>query len=853
MKGFCKLVTSWVPGKKQIRRISVSEKFAYFRAIGAANDSFLRQLAGLQERLNTSIFSGMNPLAAETEALRGYVRSMVESFVAMTGEQFKSLIEQHESIDRQIARQLQKAHPAGSGPLIVWPTDAEALRPEIVGPKAARLAEVALNTGLQVPPFFSISVYSYRLFMEASGIGDVIRRMLGSHDFRQSLSIKSFCDMVGRAFAEASLPQVLEEQLLAGYRKLVDLSPHISGVAVRSSAVVEDAESSFAGQFESILNVGESDLINAYKEVVASKYRREAVKYAIARGYGDEEIDMAVLVMTMVQPSASGVAFSQCPDRPDKAMVTAVPGLAQAADSGKVIPDTYFVPIEAPAQVEVLPGKWNSSLHCAAGGGLVEFNEEALSPRAPALQEEAARRVASAANALERHFGSPQDVEWALDKAGTLIMIQTRPLYISSSKMTSQASTPAVEGYRILERGIRAAGGAALGKVHHLLDLEAIETVPEGSILCVPTTSPKLAGVMGTVRGIIAAAGSPTGHMATVAREFEIPCLVGAENAFANLPEGTLVTVDGNAGIIYEGEVKELLSNARAAAVAGLKNPMYASLQQLLAEVAPLNLTEPDAPTFSPDNCRTLHDVARFVHQKSIMEMFKLEDLSPREQRAAHRLIWRAPMEVLLLDLGGGIAEGADRRVPVEQIRSAALLALIEGMTDPRLRWAGPVGFDLKGFMSVVVRSAADDQRYGEPIYCVCAQDYVHFASRLAYHFATVDAICGQSVNENYARFLFFGGAAVAARREWRAHLLATVLRFNGFVVKQEGDRVEAMLAKRHAEQTEEALVMLGRLMMASRHLDMVIESQADAQALAQAFLSGDYAFEHIRRTGIQS
>jgi hypothetical protein len=158
MKSLRGLVTSWVPRKKQIRRISVSEKFAYFRAIGAANDAFLRQLAGLQERLNTSNFSGMNPLAAEAEALRSYVRSMVESFVAMTGEQFKSLLGHHGSLDRQIAQQLLKAHPAGSGPLIVWPTDAEALQPEIVGPKAARLAEVALNAGLQVPPFFSISV-----------------------------------------------------------------------------------------------------------------------------------------------------------------------------------------------------------------------------------------------------------------------------------------------------------------------------------------------------------------------------------------------------------------------------------------------------------------------------------------------------------------------------------------------------------------------------------------------------------------------------------------------------------------------------------------------------------------------
>jgi pyruvate,water dikinase len=354
------------------------------------------------------------------------------------------------------------------------------------------------------------------------------------------------------------------------------------------------------------------------------------------------------------------------------------------------------------------------------------------------------------------------------------------------------------------------------------------------------------------VRAIVAAGGSPTGHMATVAREFEIPCLVGVENAFTALSQGMLVTVDGDAGIVYEGEVAELLrSRAQVGEAAAQRDPTRENFRFFLENITPLTLTETDAPSFTPENCRTLHDIARFVHQKSMLAMFDTEHLSPQEKRTAHRLVWRSPMEVKLLDLDGGLVPTSGRDIPVGDIRSVPLLALIEGMTDPRLRWSGPVGFDLKGFMSVVVRSAADDQRYGEPNYCLCSQDYVHFASRLAYHFATVDSICGQLINENYARFLFFGGAAVATRREWRAHFLATVLRENGFNVKQAGDRVEGLLAKRPSDKIEEALVMMGRLMVASRHLDMVLESRAAADSLAVAFLSGDYAFERVRGIGV--
>jgi len=852
MKALRKFVTSLLPKKRQIQRVSVRDKFAHFRAIGAANDAFLRQLAGLQERLNNPNFFGSDMVAVEAESLSAHVRSMVESLIAMSGGQYEDLLDHFEALHRTISRQAPNKNPIEHGPTIVWPADPIALQPEIVGPKAARLAEVALKADLRVPPFFSISVHAYKSFMEASGIQDVVNRMFGSLDANEPNSIKSFSEAIGRAFEEAPFPAEFEEELSSSYKKLVASHPEITGVAVRSSAVVEDAESSFAGQFESVLNVPESRLTQAYKEVVASKYRYDALKYALTRGHFDDDIAMPVLVMAMVKPSASGVAYSRCPHRPNSAMVTAVPGLAHAADSGKVIPDTYFVSLEEPVRIEVLPGKWDYSLRCAEDGGLMELDEGSENARTPALKEKAAHSVAQAACALERHFDFPQDIEWTIDDTGTLAVVQTRPLYLASSPAAIQSEIPAAEGCRILVRGLRAAGGVASGEVFHLWDLQAIGSVPEGVILCVPITSPRLAEVMGSVRGIIAESGSPTGHMATLAREFGIPCIVGVESVFFELPQGTSVTLDAYAGIVYEGEVDEelLSSKSHAPSHITISNTEKASLHKLLDKVAPLTLTEPDSPEFRPGNCRTLHDFTRFVHQKSMLEMFNIEKLSPQEKRAAHRLLWRVPMEMLLLDLGGGIEEGAERRMPIEKIKSTALMALLEGMMDPRLRWAGPVGFDLKGFMSVVVRSAMDDQRYGEPIYCICAKDYVHFSSRLAYHFATVDAICGQSVNENYARFLFFGGAAIAERREWRAHLLATVLRGNDFAVKQVGDRVEAILAKRNSEQIEDALVMLGRLMVASRHLDMVVESQAAAQELAQAFLSGDYAFERVRAIG---
>ncbi len=829
-------------------RVPIAERFAHFRAIGAANDAFLDNLTSLMEGSGRR-GGGLAAVAAAYEALSAPVGALARSLSAMAGGRYQSLLRRYEAIDRDLSQEILKARPIEFGSPVIWPDHPEAQRPQVVGPKAARLAEIAALGGLQVPPFFMVTVYGFRAFMEATGLHDLVEASLWSTDLADGQALKRLSHTMSEAVLSARVPPGLAAEVSAGFRRLAEAAPGLSGVAVRSSAVVEDSESSFAGQFESILNVGEEDLLEAYKRVLASKYRLEVLQYAVARGFLDEDIAMPVLVMAMIDPAAAGVAYSSDPSHPGRTVVTAVRGLGQPVVEGRVVPDRYLVSNVEPVRVVAMTaGHRAGVVRCRPGGGLVEVATDAEQGDQPVLCSQDACRVAQAARLLERTFRVPQDVEWALDQAGQLFVVQTRPLAAFLVPENAAGAAPAVVGHRVLVRdAVRASPGIASGRILRLGDAASADEVPNDAVLLVPNTTPRLAGLVGRVRAILATVGSPTGHMATVAREFRVPCLVGVDPDLPGLHDGAEVTVDARYGLVYQGEVPELLAIARPP-TAERRDPVGESLARLLARVAPLTLTDPDSPEFRPASCQTLHDVARFVHQRAMAEMFELDRLSQEERRQTRRLSWRLPMDVLLLDLGGGLGPEAGRRVETAQVLSVPLRALVKGMTDPHLRWAGPVGFDLKGFMSVVVRSAADDQRYGEPSYALCSRDYLHFSSRLAYHFATVDAICGRSVNENYARFLFHGGAAVAARREFRAHFLAAVLGAHGFAVKMRGDRVEALLPKRGAEAVEESLVMLGRLMVASRHLDMVMESRATAQAFAQAFLSGDYGFELVRK-----
>ena len=291
--------------------------------------------------------------------------------------------------------------------------------------------------------------------------------------------------------------------------------------------------------------------------------------------------------------------------------------------------------------------------------------------------------------------------------------------------------------------------------------------------------------------------GSVTSHLASVAREFAIPFIVGARGASETIPQGTLVTLDADSATVYEGLDEARLSPRALAGRPFLDSPVSRRLRDLLDTISPLSLTDPQSPSFSPQGCRTIHDLIRFTHELAMKEMFGLGDSLDR-QTISVRLKAGIPLILNLIDLGGGLKFGltdCETIVP-DHIESVPMKALWKGFTHPGITWKGTIQFDPKSFLSLMASSATSEfgEVPGGESYAFLSKDYLNLSARFGYHFANLDTLCGDQGSQNYISLQFSGGAGNFLGRSLRVLFLEMVLKRLGFEVSAQGDLLEASL-----------------------------------------------------------
>ncbi len=264
----------------------------------------------------------------------------------------------------------------------------------------------------------------------------------------------------------------------------------------------------------------------------------------------------------MIHSEVSGIAFTKHPvSGEDIIIIEAVYGIGEGAVSGRYTPDHYEVDPKNWKIIKKEISKQEKMLIYAKGheGENVEVDVPKDKVDKQKLPDEKIIELAKICRKIEEHYNFPQDIEWAYEK-GKIYIVQSRPITTIRKEEVKEMEIKEIkEKLKPLLRGLPASPGLVVGKVRIIKDLSDIDKLKEGEILVTTMTNPDMVPAMRKAKAIITDEGGITSHAAIVSRELGIPCIVGTKFATTLLKNGQLVTVDANRGIVYEGNIIELL------------------------------------------------------------------------------------------------------------------------------------------------------------------------------------------------------------------------------------------------------------------------------------------------------
>ncbi len=460
---------------------------------------------------------------------------------------------------------------------ILWFTQLSRQDVARVGGKNASLGELIgslQSEGIRVPAGFATTAAAYRKFIADNKLDDPIRIQLDAYRKGQA-TLSQTGTAIRKLIRHGQWPAELAEAICDAYHELgCRCGTDEIDVAVRSSATAEDLpEASFAGQQETFLNIsGVTELLDACRRCYASLFTDRAISYRQNQNFDHLQVALSIGVQQMVRSdlAGAGVMFSIDTETgfPDAVTIDAAWGLGENVVQGTVSPDNYtvFKPLLdrqslTPILHKTMGSKEQKMIYSRRSGHPTRNVPTAAHERNRfVLNDDEILLLARWATVIERHYGTPMDMEWAKDGAsGELFIVQARPETVQSRREAGVLKTFTLTGHgEVLLTGLAIGEAVAAGPVQVIKSASEIDRFKDGSILVTGMTDPDWVPIMKRAAGIITDHGGRTSHAAIVSRELGVAAVVGTGHGTSTLEDGQEVTLscaEGDVGKIYAGRL----------------------------------------------------------------------------------------------------------------------------------------------------------------------------------------------------------------------------------------------------------------------------------------------------------
>ncbi len=335
-------------------------------------------------------------------------------------------------------------------PLLCWFEECSAASVPLVGGKCASLGEL-IHAGVRVPPGFALTTEGFRLFMAEAEIDRDVSSLLRGVDARDVAALDGASESIRRTIESQPFSIEIEDAIAEYYRRLsVRCCVPAVPVAVRSSATAEDLPgASFAGQQDTYLWIrGVDDVLHHVRRCMSSLFTARAIAYRANRGFDHDQVAIGVGVQKMANSFTAGVMFTIHPATGDRSVIVIDSnfGFGESVVSGEVTPDHFVV---NKVTLDIMERTVSTKEICYTVDPKAQkcrsFEIPYERQKVQSLIDDEITELAWIGKQIEKHYGCPMDIEWAVDKGlpagGNLFILQARPETVWSRKSRPSAAS----------------------------------------------------------------------------------------------------------------------------------------------------------------------------------------------------------------------------------------------------------------------------------------------------------------------------------------------------------------------------------------------------------------------------
>ena len=327
-------------------RLVFRERYAHFKQLISANNKALEIMADIEGALEGDRPFGMSLVRSSVTTVSVNVFQMVDNLQRLAPDKYEALTPRFNAINRQIESLLRRETRTQDERLVIGLNAIDKNMVDLVGRKMANLGEIRNKLNQAVPSGFVITATAYERFIAHNDLKVEIERLMQSADQDDIENLYRLHARLDKLIVQAAIPPNLATAVQDAWGDMERDGGSGMTAAMRSSALAEEMPGlSFAGQYRSELNVSGESILEAYKEIVASKYSLQAMAYRLNRGIREEDVAMCVACMTMVDAAAGGVMYSGNPGdiRDHSILISSVWGLPKAVVDGTTPSDLFII------------------------------------------------------------------------------------------------------------------------------------------------------------------------------------------------------------------------------------------------------------------------------------------------------------------------------------------------------------------------------------------------------------------------------------------------------------------------------------------------------------------------------